>query len=270
MNVQDETIRAYCKQLSLLTLAEDYSFLAQSAAEKEMSYTDFLEKVLNQEIKGRQERHREMLLKMVGFPVIKTLEEFDFNFNRAISKAKLMELASLTFLAKKENLVFLGPSRVGKSHLSIALGYLSVNQRLKTKFMSAADLLLQLETAIRQERYTQYMKHQIRAPALLIIDEIGYLPMNKQQANLFFQVIATRYEKGSMILSSNHSFGTWPEVFANDSALTAALLDRLLHHAHVLSFAGSRSYRLKDKVKAGVMVERAEPQKVLEPAQVAK
>lgn len=263
MNLQDETIREYCKKLSLVTLGNEYSTLAQTAAQKNVNYTEFLEMVLAHELRARQERHRQMLLQIAGFPLIKTLEDFDFNFNQTIPKAQLIELASLGFLAKKENLVFLGPSGVGKSHLSIALGYLAVNQRLKTKFISAADLLLQLETAIRQERYARYIKHQIQAPALLIIDEIGYLPMTKPQANLFFQVIATRYEKGSIILTSNHSFGTWPEVFAGDSALTAALLDRLLHHSHILSFPGARSYRLKDKIKAGAMVERAEPQKII-------
>lgn len=264
MNIQDEIIREHCKKLLLVTLANEYATLAQTAAEKNISYTAFLEMVLAHELQARQERHRQMLLKIAGFPLIKTLENFDFNFNRVIPKTKLMELASLSFLTKKENLVFLGPSGVGKSHLSIALGYLAVQQRLKTKFISAADLLLHLETAVRQDRYTHYMKHQIQAPILLIIDEIGYLPMNKQQANLFFQVIATRYEKGSMILTSNHSFGSWPDIFAGDNALTAALLDRLLHHSHILSFVGGKSYRLKDKVKAGMVTERAVPQKETE------
>jgi DNA replication protein DnaC len=260
MNLQNEKIKELCITLSLTTLANEYPVIAQTAADKNVGYSDFLEMLLDNEIKARHIRREQMLLKMAGFPAIKTLDDFDFNFNKSIPRSKLMELSSLTFLERKENIILLGPSGVGKSHLSIALGYLAVKQRLKTKFISAADLLLQLETAIRQERYAHYLKHQIQGPALLIIDEIGYLPMNKQQANLFFQMVAARYEKGSIILSSNHSFATWPEVFAGDSALTAAMLDRLLHHSHILSCVGGKSYRLKNKVKAGVISELVEPQ----------
>lgn len=263
MNLQDEKIKSLCEKLSLTTLAQEYSIFAQEAADKNMGYSEFLENILNSELRSRQGRRTQMLLRMASFPSIKTLDAFDYNFNKSTPRAKIVELSSLSFLERKENVVFLGPSGVGKSHLAIALGYLSIQARLKIKFISAADLLLQLETAIRQERYGHYIKHQISTPALLIIDEIGYLPMTKQQANLFFQVIATRYEKGSIILTSNHSFATWPEIFAGDSALTAAMLDRLLHHSHVISLAGGKSYRLKDKVKAGVLTEYVAPQVAL-------
>jgi len=259
MNSQCEKIKNLCNVLSLTNLAEEYSVLAQAAADKSMSYTDFLEILLSNEIKSRQGRRVQMLIRMAGFPAIKTLEQFDYNFNRSIPRAKVLELSSLAFLERKENIIFLGPSGVGKSHLAIALGYLAVQSKFKAKFISASDLLLQLETSIRQNRYSHYIKHQILGPALLIVDEIGYLPMTKQQANLFFQVIASRYEKGSIILTSNHSFATWPEIFAGESALTAAMLDRLLHHSHVLSVTGGRSYRLKDKIKAGIISEFVEP-----------
>jgi len=260
MNLQSEKIKNLCNTLSLTTLAEEYPILTQTAADETMGYSEFLEMILNHELRSRHGRREQMLLRMAGFPVVKTLDNFDYNFNRSIPRAKLLELSSLAFLERKENIILLGPSGVGKSHLAIALGYLAVKTRLKTKFIGAADLLLQLETAVRQDRYSHYMKHQVLGPTLLIIDEIGYLPMTKQQANLFFQVIATRYEKGSIILTSNHSFATWPETFANDSALTAAMLDRLLHHSHILSVAGGKSYRLKDKVKAGVLSEFVSPQ----------
>jgi DNA replication protein DnaC len=260
MNLQSEKIKNLCHALSLTTLADEFHIFAQTAADKNMGYGEFLEVLLNNELKCRHGRRVQMLLQMSGFPAIKTLDQFDYNFNRGISKTKVLELSSLTFLERKENVIFLGPSGVGKSHLSIGLGYLAIQASLKTKFISAADLLLQLEAAIRQDRYSYYIKQQILRPELLIIDEIGYLPMTKQQANLFFQVVATRYEKGSIILTSNHSFATWPEIFASDSALTAAMLDRLLHHSHILSVTGGRSYRLKDKVKAGIISEFVEPQ----------
>ena len=136
--------------------------------------------------------------------------------------------------------------------LAIALGYLATQAGLKTRFMTAADLLLQLDTAQRQGRLKQTLQRSVRGPSLLIIDEIGYLPMSREQANLFFQVIAQRYEKGSVILTSNLSFGQWDETFADNTALTAAMLDRILHHAHVIQIKGD-SYRLRDKRKAGIV-----------------
>jgi DNA replication protein DnaC len=263
MNLQSEKIKNLCNLLLLTTLADKYSILAQEAADKNMGYSEFLEVLLDNEVRARQGRRVQMLLRMASFPVVKTLDNFDYNFNRSISRPKVLELSSLAFLQRKENVIFLGPSGVGKSHLAIALGYLAVQAKFRVKFISAADLLLQLEAAIRQDRYSYYLKHQILRPSLVVIDEIGYLPMSKQQANLFFQVVANRYEKGSIILTSNHSFATWPEIFAGDSALTAAMLDRLLHHSHVLSMTGGKSYRLKDKMKAGIISEFIEPQVAL-------
>ena len=140
----------------------------------------------------------------------------------------------------------LGPSGVGKTHLAIALGYLATQAGMKTRFITAADLLLQLDTAQRQGRLKQTMQRSINGPRLLIIDEIGYLPMTKDQAILFFQVIVKRYEKGSVILTSNLSFGQWDQTFAGNTALTSAMLDRVLHHSHVIQIKGD-SYRLKEK-----------------------
>lgn len=252
MNLQHDRISSLCNELSLFSLSEEYLNLTQFAADKNMGYADFFESLLNSELTGRHSRRRTILQKMSGFPVIKTMDDFDFDFNRSVPRKKIMELTSLSFLERKENIVFLGASGLGKTHLAIALGYLAIMKGVKTKFISAADLLLQIEAAHRQDKYAYYMKYQISRPSLLIIDEIGYLPMSRQQANFFFQIIATRYEKGSVILTSNLPFGNWPEVFAGDSALTAAMLDRLLHHSHVMPLTG-KSYRLKDKIKAGII-----------------
>jgi DNA replication protein DnaC len=231
MNLQDERINALCQALNLGGIEQDYAASAQSAASAESSYSDYLERCLKAEQQARQQRSRQVLVKMAGFPVIKLLEEFDYAFAAGAPKAQIQQLASLTFVERKDNVIFLGPSGVGKTHLAIALGYRATQAGLKTRFITAADLLLQLDTAQRQGRLKSVMQRSVTGPRLLIIDEIGYLPMSRDQANLFFQVIARRYEKGSLIVTSNLSFGQWDTTFAGNTTLTAAMLDRLLHHS---------------------------------------
>jgi DNA replication protein DnaC len=148
--------------------------------------------------------------------------------------------------------VLLGPSGTGKTHLAIALGYLATQRAWKVRFVSATDLVLMLETAQRQGRLREAMYRTVATPKLLVIDEIGYLPFGRDQANLFFQVVAKRYEKGSLILTSNLTFGSWDQTFAGDAVLTAVMLDRALHHATIAQITGE-SYRLKDKRRAGIM-----------------
>ena len=147
--------------------------------------------------------------------------------------------------------MLLGPSGVGKTHLAIALGYKSTQSGIKTRFVSAADLMLQLSAAYGQARLKQYLRRAIQAPRLLIIDEVGYLPFSREEANHFFQVIAQRYEHGSVIITSNLPFAQWDTTFAGDATMTAAMLDRLLHHAHIAMITGE-SYRLRERKKAGI------------------
>lgn len=142
---------------------------------------------------------------------------------------------------RAENVVLIGPSGVGKSHLAVALGHNAIAKGIKTRFISAADLMLQLATAKKQDRLEAYLKRSVLAPKLLIIDEIGYLPFGRDEANLFFNVIAQRYERGSIIVTSNLPFSQWAGAFADDRTLVAALLDRLLHHAHIVQIAGELS-----------------------------
>jgi len=252
MNLQSQRLEAMCEQLGLVGLHHAYDALAQEAVKHEQSFPDYLEHCLQAERQMRQQRSQTMLVRMAGFPAIKHLQEYDFGFAVGAPKAQIEALKSLAFIERQENVVLLGPSGVGKTHIAIGLGYLATQNGIKTRFISAADLLLQLDTAQRQGRIKNFMQRSIVSPRLLIIDEIGYLPMNKEQANLFFQVIAKRYEKGSVILTSNLPFGQWGETFAGNTALTAAMLDRILHHSHVIQIKGE-SYRLKDKRKAGVM-----------------
>jgi len=252
MNLQDERIQTACEALSLNAVAEHYPGLAQEAAEGDASYADFLERCLKAEQDERRGRSRAMLAKFAGFPSIKLLDDYDFKFAAGAPKKTVQTLQSMAFVERKENVIFLGPSGVGKTHLAIALGYLATQSGVKVRFITAADLVLQLEKAQQRGQLEQYMRRSLLGPSILIIDEVGYLPLQRNQANLFFQIIAKRYEQGSIILTSNLSFGEWDGTFAGNSALTAAMLDRLLHHAHVVQIKGD-SYRLKDKKRAGVL-----------------
>ena len=250
MNLQHERITHLCAELRLERIAVDYPALAQKAVQDEASLAEFLERLLTHEAGFRQERCRQTLTPMACFPALKTLETFDFAFAHGVPRTQILDLASLAFVERTENVVLLGPSGVGKTHLAIALGYRASQSGIKTRFISAADLMLQLGMASRQERLKAYLSRVVLGPRLLIIDEIGYLPFGRDEANLFFQVVAKRYEKGAMILTSNLPFPQWASAFADDTTLTAAMLDRLLHHAHIVSMSGE-SYRLKDKRKAG-------------------
>lgn len=249
MNLQHERIAALCSSLNLQRIAVDWPALADDAARSETSFADFVERLLKSEIEARGERQRHTLLKLATLPTIKTLEQFDFAFATGAPRAQIQELAALTFIERAENIVLLGPSGVGKSHIAIAMAYRAVMAGIKTRFITAADLMMQLAIAKNQSRLKEYFNRAVIGPRLLVVDEIGYLPFGREEANLFFNVVAKRYERGSMILTSNLTFAQWASAFADDATLPAALLDRLLHHAHVVQISGE-SYRLKDKRSA--------------------
>ena len=249
---QETRIITHCEQLSLEQMKLNFNHLAQEAAKHQKSFTDFFETLLQTEIEGQQNRTRQALVKFAGFPAIKTLDDYDFKFAVGAPKKLIQELSSLSFIERNENIVLLGPSGVGKTHLAMALGYLATQRLIKTRFVPASDLMLQLATAHRQGRLDEFIKRHVMAPKLLIIDEIGYLPFGREEANHFFQVIAKRYERGSIIVTSNLAFSQWHTAFAQDATLTAAMLDRLLHHSHLVQIQGE-SYRLKEKRKAGFL-----------------
>lgn len=247
-----EQLDTLCAELSLMAVANHYATLADEAAKKKRSFVDFLASVLAEEASLRDERRRETLMRLAAFPSVKTLEQFDFEAAPGVPKARIQELAGLAFVERRENVIFLGPSGTGKSHLATALGVRATERRYKVRFVTAADLVLQLEKARREHRFDQYLKRAILGPSLLILDEIGYLPLKKEQADMFFQVVAKRYEQGSVILTSNLSFGDWEETFDGNAALTSAMLDRLLHHAHVIQIRGE-SYRLRQARQSGLI-----------------
>lgn len=252
MNLQHERMLMLCELLNLPFVAQAYPVAAQDAAQREAPYSDFLESLLKAEAAGRNVRKQNLLTRLAGFPAIKTLEDFDYEFAQGVKRSQIEELAGLGFAERNENVVLIGPSGVGKTHLAIALGYRAAQAGIRTRFTTAADLLLTLVAAHTQNQLKSVMHRAINSYRLLIVDEIGYLPMNREQANLFFQVIAARYEKGSLIVTSNLPFGQWDATFAQDATLTAALLDRLLHHARIVPIAGE-SYRLKHQCAAGMV-----------------
>lgn len=222
--------------------------LCQEAMDREMSYTEFLSRILDEEIVRRRDRGTHLRTQLAHFPFQKTLEQFDFGFQPALDQRKLEELATLGFLQDAGNVVLLGPPGVGKTHLAVALGLKACLAGCSTYFISAHELGRRLLACLADDsidkRLFEFAKYK-----LLIIDEMGYLPFERQQATLLFQLIARRYERGSVIVTTNKSFGQWADVFGGDSAVASAILDRLLHHATVINIRGP-SYRLKDRDRA--------------------
>lgn len=256
MSLQHERISELCEQLKFARLASEWPALAQDAARDGASFADFLEKVLASEQVAREERKRTVLMRLATMPAIKTIEQFDWAQAGGAPKAQIVELGHLAFVERAENVVMLGPSGVGKTHIALALCQRAVMAGHKARFITAADLMMQLAAAKAQNRLKEYFNRAVLGPKLLVVDEIGYLPFGRDEANLFFNVVAKRYERGSMVLTSNLPFTQWAGAFADDQTLTAAMLDRLLHHAHIVQIAGE-SYRLKDKRKAGQAARRA-------------
>jgi len=258
MNLQQQRIVALCEQLKMACMGAEWAAVAQQAAREEASFADFLEKLLQCESAAREQRKRTTLLKLATMPAVKTLEQFDWAAAGGAPKAQIQELAHLAFVERAENVVLLGPSGVGKTHIALAIAHRAVMAGHKVRFISAADLMLQLAAAKAQGRLKEYFNRAVLGPKLLVVDEIGYLPFGRDEANLFFNVVAKRYERGSMVLTSNLPFTQWAGAFADDQTLTAAMLDRLLHHAHIVQIAGE-SYRLKDKRRAGQAARRQQP-----------
>ena len=258
MNQQHDRIVALCEQLKLDRLGTEWPALAQDAANNQASFADFLEALLSTELSIRDERKRITLTRLATMPSIKTLEQFDWSHAGGAPKAQIQELAHLAFVQRAENVVLLGPSGVGKTHIALALGHRAVMAGHKVRFLTAADLMLQLGAAKAQGRLREYFNRAVLGPKLLIVDEIGYLPFGREEATLFFNVVAKRYEHASMVLTSNLPFTQWAGAFADDQTMTAAMLDRLLHHAHIVQISGD-SYRLKDKRKAGQPARRTAP-----------
>src|SRR2546430_510758 len=229
--------------------------MMEQASKKEPSYADFLDELLNCEVEARRTRYLRARLQLAHFPFVKTFEQFDFGFQPSLDDRQIRELRSLRFIHEASNVIFLGPPGVGKTHLSVALAEEAIRSGLGAYFITAHDLAADLGRAYREGRLDRRMRVYL-APKVLVIDEVGYLPLDDLGATIFFQLVSARYERGSIILTSNKSYGDWGSIFG-DSIIATAILDRLLHHSTTINIRGE-SYRLKDRRKAGLVPPRGQ------------
>lgn len=239
------------EELKLYMASDILESQLQLASQNNVTYVSFLNDLLQEELRQRHKRNVETKSRLARLPYRKTLDEFDYSFQPTIDEKVVREFATLNFVRQATNLIFLGPPGVGKSHLAVALALEAISHGLSSYFITVTQLVEDLRRAHADNRLDVRMRKYLR-PKLLVIDEAGYLPLDPLAANLFFQLISTRYEHGSIILTSNKSFADWGELFG-DPVLATAILDRLLHHSHIVNIRG-QSYRLKDKLKAGVYV----------------
>ncbi len=233
--------------LKLPFIKNNYESLAIEAAKKQFSHVDYLTRLIEGEAHMLCDRSIQRRIKMARFPVIKTMDQFNWTWPKKINRLQVQNIARLQFIKQKANVIFLGGVGLGKTHLASALGYATCLRGHSVLFATAIDVINTLSAAKEAKRLKLELKKYLR-PSLLILDELGYLPIDKQGADLLFQVISLRYEQGAMIITSNRAFKHWAEIFNNDSTLTSAILDRLLHHAETVIIEG-KSYRMKDQIK---------------------
>jgi len=250
MSLPSERLLSNMQRLRLSHLPGGYESLAEDAAAKDLPYLDFLEQVLEAESAAQHARHVRLKTPWAHFPYHQGLDQFDFDFPPSVDERKMRELAGLAFLERQENVLLLGPPGVGKTHLAIALGTEAIVAGYSVYFVTVQDLMAQLLKERDENRRKEPMALRVK-PRLLILDEMGYLALDPFAATCLFQLVSERYEKGSIILTSNKSYGDWGQIFA-DNVIASAILDRLLHHSTTVNIKGE-SYRLKDKKKAGVI-----------------
>jgi DNA replication protein DnaC len=242
-----EALHTHLDYLKLSFLREHYAEFAREAAEHHLDHVAFLARLLEGEAQRRQDRSVERRIRLARFPVRKTLDQFQWDWPRKLNRLQVQNLFRLQFIEEAANVIFIGGVGLGKSHLAIAMGLAACHAQHCVLFASAIDAVNSLAAA----QATGRLKHELRRylrPRVLILDELGYLPIDKNGADLLFQIISQRYERGSTVITTNRVFKKWPEIFNNDSTLTAAVLDRLLHHAETVTIEG-KSFRMKDQIE---------------------
>jgi len=236
----------HLKYLKLPFMRQQHQELAKQAANKHWAHMHYLEKLADGEAALRRDRSTARKIRLARFPVVKTLDQFNWTWPKKINRLQIQNLFRLQFVQKESNVIFLGGVGLGKTHLACALGYSACLKGYPVLFTTAIDVINTLGAAKAAGRMKQELKKYSR-PALLIVDELGFLPIDKAGADLLFQVFSLRYEQGAMVITSNRAFAHWPEILNNDSTLTSAILDRLLHHAETVVIEG-KSYRMKGQL----------------------
>ena len=244
MSQSPDPIRAMLEKLWLTHAAKNYPALVAAAAKENLSHESFLERMLQDELAHRHQNTVARLIKEAHFPTIKTIDTFDWEHPTSIPKAMILQALQFDFVQQRQHLIFLGSGGLGKSHLATAIGVAACHREIKTLFTTAADLINRL-VASQADRGLERALRKFTAPKLLIIDELGYLPLDKQGRDLLFQVISKRAETGSIILTTNKPFKEWTEVF-QDHAVATAIAERLIEHGELIKIEG-RSYRIEKR-----------------------
>lgn len=245
MKVKPEDLTETLRRLSLTFFAQNYEAMGQEAARDQLGHVEYLRRLAEGEAAARYERSVQRRTKAAHLPVLKTLEQFNWSWPSKINRAQVQDLFRLRFIEQNTNVVFIGGVGLGKTHLAVALAHTACLHNVPTLFAPAVDIVNTLSAAQATNTLSKALKTYV-APRLLLIDELGYLPMDKRGADLLFQVISARYERGAIIITTNTAYKQWPRVFNNDATITTAILDRLLHHCETITIEG-KSYRMKDK-----------------------